>query len=134
MVSSCRLSLETTFWGYSTDTYGKIKPKPMRHICEMRWRWSNGSRNRLILSWRLLTLSQIQLANIALSVVNRCLNKRIISLVPSLAAYSVACTEAAKILRRDSAGSGFRDQAWRSMIRRLLDIAEKSDLPRTVAK
>src|SRR5205823_3741686 len=54
----------------------------------------------------------------ALTVVNACLNKRIISLVPSLAAYSVACAEAAKRLRHDSVSSGFREgQAWRLMIR-----------------
>jgi hypothetical protein len=70
----------------------------------------------------------------ALAVVNTCL-KRTISLVPSIAAYSAACAEAAKRLRHDSASCGFREgQAWRSMIWRLLDIAEKFDLPCTVAK
>lgn len=71
----------------------------------------------------------------ALSVANACLNKRTISLVPSLAAYSVACEEAAKRLRRDSASSGFREgQAWRLMIRKLFNIAKESNLPCTVAK
>jgi hypothetical protein len=71
----------------------------------------------------------------ALSVVNACLNKRTISLVPSLAAYSVACAEAGKRLRHDSAGSGFREgQAWRLMIRKLFNIAKESNLPCTVAK
>ena len=71
----------------------------------------------------------------ALSVVNACLNKRTISLVPFLAAYSVACAGAAKRLRHDSASSGFREvQAWRLMIRKLFNIAKKSNLPCTVAK
>jgi hypothetical protein len=69
-----------------------------------------------------------------LSVVNACV-QRTLPLIPSVAAYSVACSEAAKKLHNDSASSGFREgQAWRLMIWRLLDIAEKSDLPCTVAK
>jgi|SRR6266566_3104460 hypothetical protein len=70
----------------------------------------------------------------ALFVVNACV-QRTLSLIPSVAAYSVACSEAAKKLHNDSASSGFREgQAWRSMIWELLDIAEKSNLPCTVAK
>jgi hypothetical protein len=70
----------------------------------------------------------------ALAVVNGCV-QRTLPLIPSVAAYSVACSEAAKKLHNDSASSGFREgQAWRLMIWRLLDIAEKSDLPCTVAK
>lgn len=70
----------------------------------------------------------------ALSIVNACL-KHAGSLVPSLAKYSVACGEAAKKLRRDSESCGFEEgRAWRSMIWKLLDIAEKSQLPCTVAK
>ena len=134
-MSCCPPSLETTFWGYSTDTYGKIKPKPMRHICEMRWRRSNASRNRLIFFVESIDAISDPAGKYALSVVNACLNKRTISLVPSLAAHSVACAEAAKRLRRDSASSGFREgQAWRLMIRKLLNIAKKSNLPCTVAK
>jgi hypothetical protein len=61
--------------------------------------------------------------------------KRAVSLVPVLAAYSVACAEASKRLREDSERCGFKEgQAWRSMIWKLLDIAEKFNLPSTVAK
>jgi hypothetical protein len=70
----------------------------------------------------------------ALSIVNSCV-KRAPALQPSLAAYSVACAEAAKRLRRASDNCGLKEgEAWRSMIWKLLDIAEKSGLPSTVAK